>query len=477
MGSPNPAASPDRSTPCEKFYGLSAPPFSLTPDPRFAYPSRSHARALEQVTDALRRREGLILITGAIGTGKTMLCRALLEGFREVRIFLSVILDPCLSVDDLLCQVLADFGLISPRVQPQRAAAPDATHHALVSTLQRFLASLIPLNAHAVIMIDEAQHLDPAVLEQIRLLSNFETDDAKLLQIVLVGQPDLEQLLRRADMQQLNQRIARRVELHPLSGHEVADYVTRRLSVASTGPSSDVRFTPPAVRAIERISGGVPRVVNILCGRSLEQSYERNARTIDRDVVLAAAADLKLPVPASLRVPASARSGAIAATLLVAAVLGGWWWTSPVPASPASPASMLRGSPLRAPESSAAVAQAHGGAAHAASDGRDQVSAPAALAEPAPAALPNAQAPNGVRKSDSYDISVAAFRTSKRAIDVASDIAAKGLPVTTRADPSGKWYQVVVGPYASAEEAEAAQRALAREGFADTRVSSSIAER
>jgi general secretion pathway protein A len=463
-------------TPCEQFYGFVSSPFNLTPDLRFAYDSRSHIAAFEQVTDALRHREGLIVITGEIGTGKTMLCRSLLEGFGRARTFLSVILDPCLTVDDLLYQVLTDFGLFSSSARPTSGPAAQATRHQLVTTLQHFLASLIPLNAHAVIMIDEAQHLDPVVLEQIRLLSNFETDDAKLLQIILVGQPDLEAVLARPDMRQLNQRVARRIQLHALAGHEVADYIARRLSVAAgdadTRQEVTAPFTPAAVSAVQQISRGVPRVINILCDRALEIGCEEHAAAISRSGITAAAARLKLPMPIAMRRLPKLPASAAAAALLAIAVIGGWWWSAHAQPRTAAPAA--------AP---ATVAQA----------ARQPAPAPVQTsnAPPAPDSTPrptgtdgtaDPQAPQGAaspaaRKADTYNIAVAAFRTSKRAADVASDIAAKGLPVTTRTDATGPWYQVVVGPYPSASEAEAAQRTLAREGFADTRVSPTIADR
>src|SRR5262249_4541870 len=219
----------------EKFYGFYRRPFSLTPDLRFAFNSRSHARAFEQVTEALKRREGLIVVSGDIGTGKTMLCRSLLDRF-EARTFLCVILDPRLTVDELLRQLLTDCGLLSRSAAAAAGSAGTASRHEMVTALQQFLASLVPLNAYAVVMIDEAQQLHPDVLEQIRLLSNFETDEAKLLQIVLVGQPDLDALLQRADMRQLNQRVARRCELHPLSAEEVREYIGRRVAVAAEPP-------------------------------------------------------------------------------------------------------------------------------------------------------------------------------------------------------------------------------------------------
>ncbi len=341
-------------TACENFYGLHARPFSLTPDLRFVFHSRSHSRALEQVTDALKRREGLVVITGGIGTGKTMLCRTLLQTF-EPRTFLSVILDPCLSVSDLLHQVLTDFGIIDDVERTGDETNAEITRHQLVTTLQKFLSTLIPLDAHAVIMIDEAQHLAPTVLEEVRLLTNFETDNAKLLEIVLVGQPDLDALLKRPEMGQLRQRIARRVELHPLAASEVQEYIERRLFVAadaSTGEHGDrtgddsqvgaalerVRFTPAAIQTVAAISAGIPRVVNTLCDRVLELGCERQTRVLDDRLVLAAAARLKLPVPAVIRM----RSGGAglkvaAAAFFILAGLGAWWWASRPSAATAPP--------------------------------------------------------------------------------------------------------------------------------------------
>ena len=547
-------ASPDQLTPCEKFYGLNTPPFSLTPDLRFAYHSRSHTNAFNEIAAALRRREGLIVITGEIGTGKTMLCRVLLEEFQEARTFLSVILDPRLTVDELLHQVLRDFGLISKAAAFTRPSLPtgpgttttdasridetgapssgrqatpggretEATRHQLVTVLHHFLASLIPLNAHAVILIDEAQHLDPAVLEQIRLLSNFETDDAKLLQIVLVGQPDLDAVLRRPDMRQLSQRIARRIELHPLSDSEVGDYIARRLTVASDPTSSDgtaspplAQFTPSALAAVCQISKGIPRIVNVVCDRSLEAGCALQARTIDRPLVLAAASRLKLPVPSAAKPPGmtAGKLMTAAAAVLVIGIIGGVWWAQCPPQltlesrQPSSsrverPAARSGAGSVNQPAASGIpangdpVGSSGANGAGGESPGKGPETDPPPTSGPAgdqpvngrPAAgdLDTAAPPLtslqnsgrlGGSRTDRYDIVVAAFRTSKRAIEVATDIAAKGLPVTTRADSTGNWYQVIVGPYSSVNEAEAAQRRLAREGFPDARVSPNVGER
>jgi general secretion pathway protein A len=474
------AAAPTDLTACESFFGLLARPFSLTPDLRFVFHSRSHSRALEQVTEALKRREGLVVITGGIGTGKTMLCRTLLATF-EPRTFLSVVLDPGLTVSDLLQQVLTDFGIIDDVERPAGEGAAEITRHQLVSTLQKFLSTLIPLEAHAVIMIDEAQHLDPTVLEEIRLLSNFETDDAKLLQIVLVGQPDLDVLLNRPEMGQLNQRVARRVELHPLSPAEVQDYVERRLFVASeavtgeksdpaaggsksSGPLDRIRFTPAAMQTVAAISGGVPRVVNTLCDRVLELGCERKTRVLDHSLVLLAARRLKLPVPALVKMRSGAGLKAAAAAIFVVAALGVWWALRLAPAATPPPAVQHATAPPPAVSQAPVAAPVPQATVPAPRPAESAPSKP-----PAPLARPDGTA--GQPKTGRYGISVAAFKTAQRAADVAATIAGKGLRVTTHLDSTGTWHQIVVGPYDSAEEAEAAQRILTREGFSGTRIS------
>ena len=466
----------------EQFHGLSAPPFSLTHDLRFVYHSRSHTRVLEQVTSALRRREGLIVLTGEIGAGKTMLCRMLLDTFNEARTFLSVILDPGLSVSDLLYQVLIDFGLVAAARQKRHEPLSDITRHELVATLQQFLSSLIPLNAHAVIMIDEAQHLSPGVLEEIRLLSNFETDQAKLLQIVLVGQPNLDDLLRQPEMRQLNQRIARRCELQPLSDTEVQDYIDRRLFVATRGASAGaerdagpmdqseqeaprVQFTPRAIRAVAAFSKGIPRIINTICDRALEIAFERETHSIDPGIVREAARRLKLPVPTFVPRTAVMRSAAAAASFALVAALGMYWWSS-------RPSPRPTGEP---PRNEVATGPATNDArATAPSNDRTATTGGSVPAPPAPPAEASAAA--GDKKPGSFEIAVAAFKTERRAAEVSAAIAVQGLPASTRSIAGGAWYQVVVGPFGTPEEADAARQALAREGFGDARVSTVAAE-
>ena len=194
------AGLPDQRAGYETFFGLNESPFSLLPDPRFLFASTTHSAALAQVAYALERRDPLVVITGDIGTGKTLLCRTVLQRL-PFKTFLSVIHDPLLEADDLIKELLRDFGVIAK--DPARFRG--ASRHELVQTLHAFLTSLAPIQAHAVVMIDEAQHLRPDVLEQIRLLSNIDDAHGTILQIILVGQLDLEPLLSRPELRQLQQ--------------------------------------------------------------------------------------------------------------------------------------------------------------------------------------------------------------------------------------------------------------------------------
>ena len=289
----------------EPFFGLNEPPFSLAPDPRFLFASATHSAALEQVAYALERREPLVVVTGEIGTGKTLLCRTVLQQLRS-KTFLSIISDPLLERDDLLKQLLEDFGVISK----DRSRTTNATRHELIQALHAFLHSLVPIHAHAVVVVDEAQHLKPDVLEEIRLLSNVDDERGTLLQIILVGQTDLEPLLARPELRQLQQRVSRRFRLEPLSRDEVEQYITHRLALARDGKlvsrlpgatelarelaelrgtSAGVEFTPEAIHEVTQFSGGLPRVINLLCDRSLEKAFESRQHIIDGPVIQAAA--------------------------------------------------------------------------------------------------------------------------------------------------------------------------------------------
>src|SRR5690242_19840640 len=232
----------------ESYYGFAEKPFSLTPDPKYLYRSESHANAFDLLQYAIRRREGFVVVTGDIGTGKTTLCRALLEEIDRTT-FTALVLNPFLTEEDLLKRILQDFGVVS-REEAKAGRLAAATKQELIDALYDFLLGLVALNANAVLIIDEAQNLPMPVLEQVRILSNLETDKEKLLQIILVGQLDLQTLLRAPALRQLDQRISIRYELQPLDRDAVAAYIAHRLTIA--GATASVSFTSEAIDAVYR---------------------------------------------------------------------------------------------------------------------------------------------------------------------------------------------------------------------------------
>ena len=274
----------------EEYFGLIEKPFSLTPDPKFLYRSESHANAFELLQYAIRRREGFVVVTGDIGTGKTTLCRALLEQI-DRRTFSALVLNPFLSEDDLLKLILQDFGVVS-REEMKAGRLSGVSKQELIDTLYDFLLGLLPLRASAVLIIDEAQNLPLQVLEQLRILSNLETDKEKLLQIIMVGQLNLQPLLRSPELRQLDQRVSIRYELKPLTREEMAAYITHRLQVA--GGSNAVSFTPRALHCVYQYTGGIPRLINLICDRALLGAFSARVHSVTHDLVERAAETLDL---------------------------------------------------------------------------------------------------------------------------------------------------------------------------------------
>jgi general secretion pathway protein A len=274
----------------EEHFGLTEKPFSLTPDPRFLYKSESHANAFELLQYAMRRREGFVVVTGDIGTGKTTLCRALLEQI-DRRTFTALVLNPFLSEDDLLKLILQDFGVVS-RADVKAGRLAGVSKQELIDTLYDFLLGLLPLKANAVLILDEAQNLPLQVLEQLRILSNLETDKQKLLQMILVGQQNLKPLLRSPELKQLDQRVSIRYELKPLTQDETAAYIHHRLYVAGGG--SSVSFMPKAAQAVFEHSGGIPRLINLICDRSLLGAFSTKVNRVSRDLVIRAIESLDI---------------------------------------------------------------------------------------------------------------------------------------------------------------------------------------
>src|SRR5262245_39805312 len=299
----------------ETYYGFGEKPFSLTPDPKYLYRSESHGNGLDLLQYAIRRREGFVVVTGDIGTGKTTLCRALLDQIDRTT-FTALVLNPFMSEEDLLKRILQDFGVVSrEEIKAGRLAA--VTKQALIDTLYDFLVSLIPLKASAVLIIDEAQNLPLPVLEQVRILSNLETDKEKLLQIILVGQLNLQPLLRSPELRQLDQRVSIRYELKPLDRDTVAAYITHRLTIA--GGSAAVTFTGKAIDEVHRLSGGIPRLINLICDRALLAGFSLHTNRITDAMIVHAGESLDLAPPR--RFGHRASLGTAAAVVLLASAL------------------------------------------------------------------------------------------------------------------------------------------------------------
>lgn len=300
----------------EQFYGFVQSPFTLTPDPRFLYLSQSHHEAITLLAHAIRRKEAFIVLTGDIGTGKTTVCRALFEQL-DPRTSTSLVLNPFLTFEELVSQVLLDFGVLSHEaVRMGRQAS--VSKNELIRTLHEFLLSLVPIHGSAVLVIDEAQHLTPQVLEEIRLLSNLETNESKLLQIVLVGQLSLRDLLASPEVRQLDQRISVRAQLTPLTRDEVNAYIAHRLQVAQG--SSAVVFEPAAVDLLHQVTEGVPRVINMLCDRALMAGAHLQVSRITPALVQDAAEMLALKVPAAATASHPRRS--LRRVLIATALIG-----------------------------------------------------------------------------------------------------------------------------------------------------------
>lgn len=264
-----------------EFFGLSEMPFNITPDPRFLYFSPRHREAFDHLLYGIETRRGFIELVGEVGSGKTTLLRAVL-GRLPATVQTALILNPSLSETQLLRAILNDLGL-TPKGRDRLA---------YIEQLNEYLLAMAAEGQNVVLFIDEAQNLLPEVMEQIRLLSNLETDQHKLMQIVLSGQPELEERLARRELRQLRQRILVRCRLSPLNEAETADYIAHRLRVA--GAPVTVGFEPDGIRLIHRQSQGTPRIINALCDRALLAGYVEGTRIIGTAQVKRALRDVEV---------------------------------------------------------------------------------------------------------------------------------------------------------------------------------------
>jgi general secretion pathway protein A len=260
----------------EAFYGLQEPPFSLTPDPKFLFMTPNQREALAYLTYGIEERKGFLVLTGEVGVGKTLIMRTLL-GRLDESVETAIVMNAMLTFKQLLTMALADFGL-----PPQMQGKVE-----MLMTFQQFLLRLRDEGRNAVLVIDEAQNLTPASLEEFRLLSNLETSTQKLIQIVLVGQPELKNLLNSHRLRQLRQRIPGMWELKPLAPEGVGEYMEHRIRIASGGRVGGI-FDDAAVQAVARHSNGIPRVINVVADRTLLIGYVQDRKRIGPDIVRAA---------------------------------------------------------------------------------------------------------------------------------------------------------------------------------------------
>ena len=271
-------------------FGLTEAPFSLTPNPRYLYMSERHREGLAHLLYGIRQPGGFVQLTGEVGTGKTTLCRCLLEQLPP-EVDTALILNPRLSVVEFLAAACDELHVVYP-------AAAEPSVKVLVDALHGYLLRAHAQGRRTVLIIDEAQNLDAEVLEQIRLLTNLETPTEKLLQIILIGQPELMRLLERQDLRQLAQRITARYHLLPFSAWDTYAYVRHRLKVAG---GNEALFTRAALWWVRWSSGGVPRVINVLCDRALLGAYAHDRRRVGAATVRRAAREVWKPVPTGRR--------------------------------------------------------------------------------------------------------------------------------------------------------------------------------
>lgn len=478
----------------ESFFGLREPPFTLTPNPAFLYLTERSEEALGRLLYGIERREGFAVVFGDVGTGKTTLCWALMEKLEQRRVHTALIQKPLLSDIDILRSVLQDLGVQPAPGTKVPADSMDSSWMAnlskieLIERLDAFLLERTQEGRFTVVIIDEAQNLSMEALEQLRLLSNLETAQAKLLQFIFVGQLELQKKLEKRAMRQLNQRISFRFMTRPLSRSEAKDYISHRLHVAGVNPR--LSFEPGALRAICRYSKGYPRLINLICDRALYTAFLERSLIITARTVRAGYLNIREPYGRTM--PVWFRRTIPAAGLLGLALLVVFFLNTlkapqaqhdevsesrplaPVSA-PATPVDSLREINARAADTPRTELASRPGPKPEAEQAKAPPSPPAPAAEnkravPDEGTKPTAAnpAPDSAPK-EGFFLQVASFRNRDSANAQSEDLASDGFPCFVRLDRAGvhgDWFGVYIGPYDDL--------AAARQVAADLRAAKSL---
>jgi general secretion pathway protein A len=440
----------------EQFFGLTDKPFALTPNPRYVYYSERYREAEDQLMYAIEHKEGFMLVTGEPGTGKTMLCRDLLDKFDPDTVRSAFLFNPFLNGVEMLATLLTEFGV---------EYVPTETRKELLDRLNQYLLTQLRSGFQCVAIFDEAQHLSTEFLEQIRVLSNLETDCVKLIQIILVGQPELLERIRTPGMAQLDQRVSVRCSLSQLDEHETDRYIHHRLNVA--GARGQLRISDRAVSAIHQASKGVPRVINMLADRTLLAAYVAQTHDVDLEHVRRAQSALqgddakldsmdRLAIRGmQLRSPRAKKiaiSVAVVVLVLVAVAFGAPRLRAANSARAEELARLRQDSVTRANSiASAARADSIASAARADSIAKGARADSIASAARAGAASAHPQAAG-------YAVQVAAFESRAEADASAAALTKRGL--SARVVPGAKLFLLHVGHYDTREEARLASLEL-----------------
>ena len=428
------------------FYGLNEKPFNLTPDTKFLYLSENHQDALNNLVYGIREEEWFMVLTGDIGTGKTTIVRALLERIDEDTSS-ALILDPLLEEEDLLKAILEDFGI----------DRPGGTRKELIDRLNQFLLGEHSEGRKTILIIDEAQHLSEQALEEIRLLSNLETKKAKLLQIILIGQVELHQKLESSFLRPLNQRISIRYHLAPLSRVDIEKYIRHRLSVV--GHNGHITFSVGALNEIFKHSRGIPRLINLVCDRTLLAGYAKQSNYLDKQMVKKGAESLKkqgVPYNISSKGKRLLFSGVLALFLGCAFLIGlraeGLYVRSgKVGHSLRVRLPITQQQPVAAPK---------GGIESATASAHDSTSSPMAMET------------QGL--SHYYSIHISSFRDNRRALMDVNQLLNLGYQAfTIKKDIPGKgiWYRVMFGKFLTRDEAQTVLKKIETlKAFSDARI-------